>query len=254
MLNFGYSTPHLSNLNSMENLLLLHGALGAAPMLEPLKQKLQGQFLVHTLNFSGHGGRNLPQEPFSMDLFVRDILQFLDEKGIRSTHIFGYSMGGYAALCLALQHPQLVKSVFTLATKFAWSPETAAKETQLLNPGKLEEKVPKFAATLAQRHAPQDWKQVMQRTAEMMLHLGSAPVLTAEALQQVQAPVQVAVGDRDNMVSVEETLWAYRSLPNASLLVLPATQHPLERVSTQRLADEIGQFTGTLAVQSSVIL
>ncbi|MFD3002928.1 alpha/beta fold hydrolase [Pontibacter toksunensis] len=226
----------------MENLLLLHGALGAASTLAPLASALGDQYRVHVLDFTGHGGKALPQEPFSIQLFVQDTLLLLEEKGISCTHIFGYSMGGYAALSLAQQHPKCVKSIFTLATKFAWSPETAAIETKLLNPEKIEEKVPAFATTLATRHHPQDWKQVVHKTAAMMLQLGEEPVLTAEVLQQIQVPVQIAVGDLDNMVSVEETLWAYRQLPNARLQVLPATRHPLETVAVDKLAQEIKQF------------
>ncbi|OKL40888.1 alpha/beta fold hydrolase [Pontibacter flavimaris] len=226
----------------MENLLLLHGALGAATMLQPLKQALQHTYRVHTLDFSGHGGKPLPREPFTMQLFVQDILDFLEQQQLESTHVFGYSMGGYAALSLALHHPQRIRSIYTLATKFAWSVEAAERETKLLNPERVEEKVPAFAAALAQRHAPQDWKQVMQQTAGMMRQLGQSPILTPDTLPQLQLPVQVAVGDRDNMVTVEETLWAYRLLPNARLQVLPNTRHPLETLPLQDLSQHIGQF------------
>ena len=225
----------------MNNLLLLHGALGSAATLVPIQQALQAKYSISTLNFSGHGGQAVPQEPYSMQLFAKDILRFLDEKGIGKTHIFGYSMGGYAALYFALQHPERVGSIFTLATKFNWSPETAEKESKMLNPHKIEEKVPHFAQALATRHAPQDWKQVMHKTAEMMQHLGNAPVLTPDTLRQLQTSVRLGIGDRDNMVTIEETLWAYRLLPSASMLVLPDTRHPLETVPVDRVASEIDQ-------------
>ncbi len=226
----------------MENLILLHGALGAATTLEPLKHELQNHFLVYTLDFSGHGGKGLPDDPFTMPLFAQDILQFMEAEQLESAHIFGYSMGGYAALYFALQHPGRVKSIFTLATKFAWSPEASEKETKMLNPEKIQQKVPHFADMLAQRHAPQDWKKVMHKTAEMMHHLGMQPALTAEQLAQVQIPVLVSVGDRDNMVTLEETIGAYRALPNAQLLVLPDTRHPLETIEPAILAQAIRQF------------
>ena len=237
----------------MEHLLLLHGALGSAAMLDSLRQSLQDSFTVHTLNFSGHGGTPLPQEPFSMQLFIQDVLRYLNERQIGSAHIFGYSMGGYAALSLALQHPERIKSIYTLATKFAWSEAAAEKETKLLNPEKVAEKVPAFAQTLAQRHFPQDWKTVMRHTASMMLQLGKHPLLTSETLAQLQLPVQVAVGDRDNMVTVEETLWAYRQLPNARLQVLPGTRHPFETLSVPELNQQIRQFIGQTAVTSTLI-
>lgn len=237
----------------MQHILLLHGALGSADTLSPLKQELEGKYKIHTFDFSGHGERAALDEPYSMRLFAGDIAVFLEKETIAQTHIFGYSMGGYAALYFALQHPERVSSIFTLATKFAWSPETAVKETKMLDPIKVEEKVPAFAQLLAQRHAPQDWKTVMRKTADMMLHLGNAPVLTPDNLPMLQVPVRVSVGDRDNMVSVEETVWAYQHLPNASLMVLPATRHPLETIPTAKLAAELESFINTVTPQTAAV-
>lgn len=151
-------------------------------------------------------------------------------------------MGGYAALAAALQQPTAVASVFTWGTKFAWSPEGAAHETRLLNPAKVAEKVPHFAATLAQRHGPDRWQPLMQHTAAMMQQLGTHPLLTQDSLPQLQRPVQIAVGDSDTMVDIKETLWAYRLLPQAYLQVLPATQHPFETLSITELSAHIRQF------------
>lgn len=232
----------------MENLLLLHGALGAATMFEPLKQTLAGSYNVFTLNFAGHGGNAFATEPFSIKLFADNVLAFLEREQLQQVHIFGYSMGGYVALHLAAEHPERIKSVFTLATKFAWSAEAAAKEVKLLDPEKIKAKIPHFAATLADRHAPNNWEEVMKQTAGLMLGLGQEPLLPPSILAGIQQPVQVSVGDQDNMVTIEETNETYRNLPNARLLVLPATRHPLETVNVSRLQHEINLFIASLPV------
>jgi pimeloyl-ACP methyl ester carboxylesterase len=232
----------------MQHLLLLHGALGSAATLQPLQDMLAPHYALHTLNFSGHGGEPFPQAPFRIEQFAEDVLRYLDQHDLSKMDVFGYSMGGYVALYLALHHPQRIGRVFTLATKFAWSPESAAKEVKLLQPERLQEKVPEFAAVLAARHAPNAWQDVVQRTADMMQHLGRHPLLTADTLPEISARVRVSVGDRDNMVSVEETSWAYRLLPHGSLLVLPDTRHPLEMADTERLLQEIRQFFGPPSV------
>lgn len=226
----------------MENLLLLHGALGATATLEPLKQSLAANYSVYTLNFTGHGGSKIPAQGFSIELFAQNVLEFMAQHQLEQAHIFGYSMGGYVGLYLAQQHPHRIKSVFTLATKFAWTEEAAAREVKHLNPDKIKEKVPQFAAALVQRHAPQDWEQVIHQTTAMMQQLGRKPLLIPEVLNQLQQPIQIAVGDRDNMVTLEETIQAYRNLPNGSLLVLPQTRHPLETIPVSLLHHEINLF------------
>ena len=232
----------------MSDLLLLHGALGATSTLHPLQQLLEADFTVHTLNFQGHGGRAMPPAPFRIEFFAEDVLRYLDQHKLQHVDIFGYSMGGYVALSLALQHPDRIRRIFTLATKFAWSPETAAKEVKMLQPDKVQEKVPAFAALLAKRHQPHEWQEVMHRTADMMQHLGSYPLLTEETLSRIPMPIRVSVGDRDNMVSLQETAWAYQHLPNASLQVFPDTHHPLEKVDLSQLQHELRQFFGKTAV------
>lgn len=228
----------------MPHLLLLHGALGSAATLYPLQQLLAPYYSVHTLNFRGHGGTVLPEESFSIEAFAEDTLRYIEEQKLQEVDIFGFSMGGYVALYLALHQPAHIGRVFTLATKFAWSPETAAKEVKMLQPQKLEEKVPAFAATLAARHSPTDWRKVMLSTADMMQNLGEQPLLTAATLAKIDKAVRVSVGDRDNMVSIQETAWAFQHLPDASLLVLPDARHPLEQTDLQRLQWEIRQFFG----------
>src|SRR5688572_15290055 len=118
-------------------LLLLHGAIGAASQFEKLTQLLQPDFEVFSLNFSGHGGKEIPEPGFNMPLFANDVLTFMEEKQLDKVDIFGYSMGGYVALYLALHYPEKVNRIMTLGTKFDWSPEIAAHETRMLNPLKI---------------------------------------------------------------------------------------------------------------------
>lgn len=224
-------------------LLLLHGAIGSSKQFDALVPLLQNQFEVYTHNFSGHGGKPLPTEPFSIELFAKDVLHWMQDNKIETIDIFGYSMGGYVALYLAKHHPSRVGKVFTLATKFNWNAEGAAKEAAMLNPEKIAEKVPAFAKALEQKHG-ENWKTVLTKTAEMMINLGNSPTLLLSALADIQQPVQISVGDKDNMVTLEETIVAYRALINAQLLVLPQTQHPFEKVNTKRIAAEVAQYFG----------
>lgn len=228
----------------MKTLVFLHGALGSAAQFDGLKEAAAGNFSVSTFHFSGHGGREIPAAGLSMELFVNDIIAHLDDAGIMQADIFGYSMGGYAALALASLQPERVGSVFTLATKFLWNEEISRKEGAMLNPDKISQKVPAFARQLAERHSPQPWEEVVRQTAGMMAKLGANPLLNDEIAGQLEIPVRIAIGDRDTMVTLDETVAMYRALRNGSLAVLPATPHPFEKVDTMRLINEITDFFG----------
>lgn len=224
-------------------LLLLHGAIGSSAQLKPLAAELEKSgFDPRLFDFTGHGGREMPNADFSIALFAEEVISWMDDHHIGTIHIFGYSMGGYVGLYMARHYPERVGSILTLATKFDWNPAGAEKEVKMLNPEKIAEKIPKFAATLEQRHAPQDWKEVLKRTGTMMLAMGSQPPLTDEDFKSIAQPVQLAVGDKDTMVSLEETIHVCRQLKDAGFTVLPETPHPIEQMNLELLAQTARNF------------
>ncbi len=225
----------------MQPIILLHGALGTAQSMAPLAQALSGEAEVHLMDFSGHGAASWPEGGFSMDVFEQDLVRFISDRGLDAVHLFGYSMGGFVALRLARSMPERVRSVSTLATKLDWTEETCAREARMLDPDTLEAKAPKFTAALAQTHTKHGWRRVMDETRTMLEGMHRYR-LSPEELSAIGTPVRLMLGDRDKMVRLDETLEAFRSLPDAQLAVLPGTPHPLESADTALLAAHIGGF------------
>lgn len=222
-------------------IILLHGALGASKQLIPLSEYLIENFEVYSFDFEGHS-ENRSSANFSIDLFVQNTIDFMRENGIGSANFFGYSMGGYVALKLALEKPLSVESVFTYGTKFDWTPESSTLEVKMLNPEKIESKIPHFAEYLSNVQAPNDWKIVMQKTAEMLFDLGNGKALNAFDLQKIKLPTQIGIGSKDQMVSIQESKKATEQLSNATLIVMEDMLHPIEKVDLQKLSEAITTF------------
>lgn len=212
----------------MKDLLLLHGALGAPAHFNAYAPGLERHFTLHTIEFAGHGSTEIPENGITMQGYADQVLAYCNEKNLQQVYIFGYSMGGYIALALALQKPGLVASIITLATKLDWTEEGALQEGKKLNPDIIKEKVPQFAAQLAKMHGAEKWERLLPAIAAMMRDLGARPLLDTEKLASLTIPVQLMVGDKDNMVTLDETLKGAKAIPGARLAVLPATKHPLE--------------------------
>lgn len=220
----------------MKTILLLHGAIGSRKQLEPLSKFLkEKKFDVHTLNFFGHGGEPFHEEGFGIKIFSWQVQNYIKANKLQKPAVFGYSMGGYVALRLAYKFPDLLGDITTLGTKFAWTPEAAAKEAALLNPQKLEEKVPAFAESLKAMHAPNNWKELLAKTTGMMKSLGEEPLLTENEFRAIENKVTLCLGDKDNMVTREELERAAESLPNGKFHLLKDTPHPIEKVEIKTL-------------------
>ncbi len=226
----------------MKPILLLHGALGTAKQLEPLVQQLGNFPDVRSLTFYGHGEAAAPAGGYQFDAFAKNILQYLDDNDISQADIFGYSMGGYAALLFALKHPGRVGKIATLGTKLVWTPEGSSKEVKMFDADKLEAKVPAFAAQLKALHGEANWRAVLSATAKMMLSLGTEPQLKKEDYQTLKHEVLLCIGDKDHTAGLEDTVSTFMLLPNAQLWVLPATPHPIDRVDVATLANGLKNF------------
>lgn len=227
-------------------IICLHGAIGSSAQLRPLVERLSEIFpTVHSFEFTGHGGKPIPSEQFNIQLFANDLLDWMDEQQITTANIFGYSMGGYVAVYIARHYPERIGKIMTVATKLAWDIPTAQKEVKMLDPQKIAEKVPKFAAVLAERHSPENWENLLSKTAELMSALGENPEMKDNDFAALQHEVQLCVGDRDTMVSVEETVRVYRLMKNARFAVLPSTPHPIEQMNVDLLADVFQRFVSS---------
>lgn len=212
------------------SLLILHGAIGASSQLKAIAEKLSVHYEVHLFEFPGHGGKELPDKPFSIQLFSAAVLNYIQENNLQQLTIFGYSMGGYVAMYLAKYNPEFINRIITLGTKFHWDEATANKEIKMLDAAAIAAKVPAFATTLEKMHAPNDWKDVLQRTADMLVEMGRDNPLKPEDYKEIKIPSLIMLGDRDKMVTLEETVTIYKTLPDAQMAMLPGTPHPVEQV------------------------
>lgn len=229
---------------SKPNLLLLHGALGSKSQFSSLIPLLEDTFPIHTLDFEGHGSSPLKDRPFRMDHFAENVLDYLNENSLSTVNIFGYSMGGHVGLYSAKIHPERINKIFTLGTKFFWTSELAEHEAASLEADTILKKVPHFARVLEERHAVSGWKNVLEKTKEMFLEQGRNNILGVEDMGEIPNVVRIGVGDRDKMVSIEESIDAYRSLPRGELQIFPKTPHPLEKVPLSNLVHSLVDFFG----------
>ncbi|MES2379822.1 MAG: alpha/beta hydrolase [Bacteroidota bacterium] len=226
----------------MNSILFLHGALASSNQFDTLRAKMEGQYKTYALNFSGHGGQMLPISGLNFTVFVDDILKFLDSNKIEKINLFGYSMGGYAALMFALKYPERVEKIFTCSVKLKWDLASAVKESEMLNADKIAEKVPAFANNLMLTHGINLWKNLLKSTSDMMMDLANGQLLTDEDFTKISKHVLLAIGDRDKTASLNDTLDVYKRIPTAELLVMPNAPHEFNKIDTDLIALQVQRF------------
>ncbi|MBR9859673.1 alpha/beta hydrolase [bacterium] len=223
------------------HILLLHGALGNGAQLEPLKEKLESEYSVEVLEFEGHGYMN--SKPFDMEILRDQVLSKLS----KPTLVFGYSMGGYAALKAAAHKPKNLKGIVCYGTKFDWSIDSTQQELKMLNPEMVQEKVPQFAKLLSGRFGATSWQDQMNNTAQMMGKLSLDHQLKETELEAIDIPVHIYRGTMDKMVGRAESLDMAQKIKNAKFLELEACPHPIEKVDSSVLQYTIESLNEVIA-------
>lgn len=220
----------------MKNLILLHGALGSSEQMQIFENQLTNKYNLFFLDFPGHGSNHENIEKIDIDYFCQFVFDFIISNNLEKVDILGYSMGGYIGLLLAYKYPNLVENITTFASKFDWNPTSAKIEAAMLDPELIKNKVPKFAQILESRHSNK-WEKICKLSANMMIDLGNNPILDDYIIKSIKSQVLITIGDKDQIVSLEESLTVYRKLTNANFAVFPNTVHQIERLNPSYLLD-----------------
>jgi esterase len=93
-----------------ESLILLHGFLGSSSNWHGIARKLAGDRHLIVPDLRNHG-RSFHDDGVGYPALAGDLADLMDEQGLDSAVFIGHSMGGKAAMWLALERPELVSSL-----------------------------------------------------------------------------------------------------------------------------------------------
>lgn len=97
--------------SSNKAILLLHGFMENSTMWQWIIPGLGQYYRIVTLDLIGHGGSDAWSKPIYIDDMAKVAAALLKELQIKEITVCGHSMGGYVALALAEEHPDLVKKL-----------------------------------------------------------------------------------------------------------------------------------------------
>lgn len=94
-------------------LVLLHGFTGSTETWAPLRAPLGAAHFTIAVDLPGHGRSTAPREPsrYGLDRLSDDLARLLDALAVDRVALLGYSMGGRAAMRVALHHPDRVAAL-----------------------------------------------------------------------------------------------------------------------------------------------
>jgi pimeloyl-ACP methyl ester carboxylesterase len=225
-------------------LLLLHGAYMTIDMLGPILPGLAETRQVIVPEQQGHGRTADVDRPLTYEGMADDAAGLLRHLGIDRADVVGYSMGGGAALQLAIRHPTLVRKLVAASVSYtSGGTHDALLEMAPTITPELFAGSPMEAAYLSTAPNPGDFPRLVEKLTRLDTTEYAWP---EDDIRGIAAPTMIVVGDSD-AVRLEHALEFFRlrgggvmgdlqGMPDSQLAVLPGTslrghENPLDRAS-----------------------
>lgn len=99
-----------------ENIIFSNGIAASVYTWRKVFPILSENFHVYGFDYRGTGLSEKPKEGYSIDIFSKQILNFMDYLEIKKAILVGNSLGGEVTIDFAVKHPERVKGLILLDT------------------------------------------------------------------------------------------------------------------------------------------
>jgi 3-oxoadipate enol-lactonase len=200
------------------------------------------RFRVITFDYRGVG-RSGPAPLFcSTDDLADDAVAVLDEAGVESGLVYGFSLGGMVAQRLALRHPDRVRALVLGATQ-AGGPYTVQPPLETLaylwrarflsRATAANAAIPHVYGDRCRRETPEriaaDLEQRRQRRLDPQAYRGHVAAAwmhdAHRSLHAIDAPTMVVHGESDRLIPKANGELIAREIPDARLHLVPHAGH-----------------------------
>lgn len=123
-----------------EPLLFLSGTGDTAYAFKDFAPRFSDRFRVIALTRRGYGKSGKPASGYDIPTLGKDVLGFLDKKGIKQTNIICHSAGGDETTYLAVKHPNRVKKLVYMEAAYNRTSIAAMEELDPMGPGQPSSK------------------------------------------------------------------------------------------------------------------
>ncbi len=190
----------------------------------------------------GVGKSSRPDYPYTMEMFVEDIKNFLEHLDIKKKiHLCGISMGGMIAQHFVIKYPDLVKTLILCATSAKYDPTPVVEAFRLMEQFELEEQFMIKAKNLYSRTFIKRLKQdndlyealknefVIDATRLQDIVNQAAAISnhdTSNLLQTINHPTLIIGGTKDRIIpTAEHSILLHSKIPNSKLEILEGLGH-----------------------------
>lgn len=189
-------------------------------------------FHVFSYDRAGHGRTADQPGSFHFDFQMQEAVSYLEDVVKKPAHLVGYSDGGIITLMVAINRPELVKTISLIGANYhhdaglppikAWTPD--------------EGEIAKYA-----HFSPDAPETLVKKIKKMVKIWATEPKMTIKDLKKIKCPALVIAGD-DDMASLKHTNEIYKAIKNSRLAIIPGASHLIDKDQPELLNKVIRDF------------
>jgi len=194
-------------------LVLLHGNGGSISSMSGIIPYFSKNYRTIAIDSRAQGKSTDQGDSLSFEMMADDVASLLDQMGINSAYIIGWSDGGIIALDLALRHPSKVIKLASTGANL-WPDSTAIMPNVWKGDKKYYD---------SHKNKPEitgndknSWKLFMLDWEQ--------PNISLSSLRKIKSPSLIICGDHD-LIRIEHTVLIFQNIPKAELWILPNSGH-----------------------------
>jgi pimeloyl-ACP methyl ester carboxylesterase len=233
------SGPPLVLLNNLTGTLDETGLGGWATLRPYLAQRYH---VVH-VDSRGHGRTNNPDGPdaFALATLAADIAALIARLELGPAHVAGFSLGGIMGLELALARATPLRSVIGIGTNYTTNEKSRIAYLGL-DPDRIEQEDPVWAADLARRHdplyKPGYWRDLLRGVLAQLL----PRVREVTDLEGITVPTLWIAGENEPFFELDQVLAMKRHIPGAEILIVNNAAHDPQGTHPHLVGPVIADF------------
>jgi 3-oxoadipate enol-lactonase len=201
---------------------------------------LKNQYRVIAYDIRGYGDSESGNEEFTIDLFISDLIAFMNKLGLDKVMLCGLSMGGYIALGAIEKFPERF-SALVLSDTQCEADTAAAGKKRLEAIETIKEKGQAFFAeeTLKKLVASESFtnrgdeikaiREMILNTSKQSLYKTLLALMmrkeTCSRLAEIKVPVLIMTGEEDEVIPADKARYMHEKIEHSYLHFIEHAGH-----------------------------
>ena len=240
-----------------EAIVFCHGLICNCRMFDSQIEALKEHYRCVTFDFRGHGKSGKARGGFDVKALSSDTAKLIKKLNCEPCHLLGFSMGGFAALRLAIHQSRLLRSLILVGTSADPMPREEIFQFRILafmarwiGFWSIVNKVMPMMFSESFLNDPEKL-ELRKKWRDHLLNNKKAEAALAvqgvhDQLEKINLPTLILAGERDKLAAPDNSSRIHRKIAGSKMIIVPDAGHMVPVESPETVNPAISQFIESL--------